>query len=499
MADGTRVNTEDLKLLASDMAAQQWPAPRADAAPPDALQLTKDVVASLNENAAVLQEYQKIARAESERLGQMLTFAANAYEAVDTKYKDKMDDPGRHTEVEAITLPAPSTPMPPIPDGPSIRGLDAGGYGDVEQTQGLLASGDHGASLNAAAVEWGLAADKLVTNTVKHRKPSGWEGEAANAAFSRINAYSDWLHELSDAWLRLGHEAEKVHRSHSTAFSEHTEIYAKYIQLKAQLLQMMANPGSNGPAMGRVQRGLEELQRQSDEVREVYAKNATVSPVRPSDPRFASSGTPMTGAGGGGNGSGGPGQPAEDPTALAQRMGQSMGQPQSGSPAGAGAPLGGGAPCGGGSPSGGGAPSGGMPAGLPGGGPSTGTPKLPTDPSLRPAAGGGGAGAGGGGAGGGVPTMPLSPAVSAETVAPTAPAQAGPSAPAGASTGAAAGSGMGGMAPMHGAGHQNQGKDKRRDPNLSPDEDLYTEDRAWTEAVIGNRRRRDVQDGKEFK
>jgi hypothetical protein len=55
----------------------------------------------------------------------------------------------------------------------------------------------------------------------------------------------------------------------------------------------------------------------------------------------------------------------------------------------------------------------------------------------------------------------------------------------------------GGIAPMgHGAGH-NQGKEKRRDPNLAPDEELYTEDRPWTEAVIGNRRRRDVQDGKE--
>jgi hypothetical protein len=53
------------------------------------------------------------------------------------------------------------------------------------------------------------------------------------------------------------------------------------------------------------------------------------------------------------------------------------------------------------------------------------------------------------------------------------------------------------MAPMHGAGHQNQGKEKRRNPNLSPDEDLYTEDREWTEGVIGLRRRRDVQDGKE--
>ena len=74
-------------------------------------------------------------------------------------------------------------------------------------------------------------------------------------------------------------------------------------------------------------------------------------------------------------------------------------------------------------------------------------------------------------------------------------------APAATSAGSAAGGAMGGgMAPIgHGAGHGNQGKEKRRDPNLSPDEDLYTEDRPWTEAVIGNRRRRDVQDGKESK
>ena len=134
-------------------------------------------------------------------------------------------------------------------------------------------------------------------------------------------------------------------------------------------------------------------------------------------------------------------------------------------------------------------------------------PKLPTDPSLKPAA------ASGGGAvvavrepevaAGHAPSSPLQPAVGAETVAPS---------PTGAARGATvAGAarrggrwrrdgGMGGgMAPMgHGAG-QNQGKEKRRDPNLAPDEDLYTEDRPWTEAVIGNRRRKDVQDGKESK
>ena len=52
------------------------------------------------------------------------------------------------------------------------------------------------------------------------------------------------------------------------------------------------------------------------------------------------------------------------------------------------------------------------------------------------------------------------------------------------------GGGMGGM----GHGGAQPGKEKRRDPNLAPDEDLYTEDRAWTEGVIGARKRRDTPD-----
>ncbi|EHI14079.1 antigen MTB48 [Mycolicibacterium thermoresistibile ATCC 19527] len=58
--------------------------------------------------------------------------------------------------------------------------------------------------------------------------------------------------------------------------------------------------------------------------------------------------------------------------------------------------------------------------------------------------------------------------------------------------------GMGGM-PMGAGGGQNQGKEKRRDANLSPDEDLYKEDRPWTEGIIGNRRRKESQEGKESK
>lgn len=98
--------------------------------------------------------------------------------------------------------------------------------------------------------------------------------------------------------------------------------------------------------------------------------------------------------------------------------------------------------------------------------------------------------------------MPLQPNVGGVSVGP-GPTAGGPAgaAPAGGASGGAMGGmgGMGGM-PMHGAGHgQGGGKEKKRTPGLAPDEDIYTEDRPWTEAVIGNRRRKDVQDNKDSK
>jgi hypothetical protein len=129
-------------------------------------------------------------------------------------------------------------------------------------------------------------------------------------------------------------------------------------------------------------------------------------------------------------------------------------------------------------------------------------PGLPDDPSIRPAAAsGGGAGGGSGGGAGGASSMPLQPNVGGVSVGPGP--TAGGTGPGAGPTGAgAAGGGMGGMGamPMHGAGHGQGGeKEKKRAPGLSPDEDIYTEDRPWTEAVIGNRRRKDVQDNKESK
>ncbi|MBJ7341846.1 MAG: hypothetical protein JHC64_29415 [Mycolicibacterium sp.] len=67
-----------------------------------------------------------------------------------------------------------------------------------------------------------------------------------------------------------------------------------------------------------------------------------------------------------------------------------------------------------------------------------------------------------------------------------------------AAAGGAGGMMGGGMGGAHG-GQAQGGKEKRRTPGLSPDEELYVEDREYTEEVIGARKRRTVQDPKDSK
>jgi hypothetical protein len=504
-----KVVTADLKALAGAMRAVFWYQPDAQAMPPDQLPLALAATANLNADAAQLQQYQKIAEAEGHRLGEMLDAAAKAYDEVDEKYKTALDDPQRHAMVEGITLPPPSTPLPPLPDGPPApQALDASGYSNIEQTHALLLSGSE-ASLRAAAVQWDLAADSA-EGARPERKTTDWEGEAADAAQKRLNDYSDWCTDLGAAWRRLSQAATKIADAHVTAVTEHTPLYLRYLAAKQALARLLAEGDARSQVQAQhVQAEMAKLQQESDQVRQNYAGQATFDPVKVDKPGFASRGgtaggtTSGSGGGGGGGGNPGGGQPLgapQPPSAPANPQGTdplSAAQTPSGSSGSGGSPTGsGGSPAGkgGGSPAGGGLPSG---AGLPGGGlPDGGLPDPALDdPGVSPAGTGGGSGGGAGG-GGGAPGMPLQPSVGAETVGP-APggARGGGSGaiPASAMGGGMAGmgGGMGGMG--HGGGAQ-PGKEKRRDPNLAPDEDLYTEDRPWTEGIIGARRRRDTPD-----
>lgn len=510
-----KVNTAELRGLAGAMRGVFWYQPEAHAMPPDQLPLAVAAAANLNANAEALQQHQKIAEAEGHRLGEMLDSAAAAYDEVDERYKTALDNPERHAAVEGITVAPPSTPLPPLPDGPSApESLDAGGYSDIEQTHALLLSGNE-ASLRMAAVQWGLAADSA-DGARPMKNVTDWEGEAADAAHKRLDDYGDWCTDLGAAWRRLAEAATKVADAHVTALTEHTPLFLQYQAAKEALARLLAEGDARSQLQAQqVQAKMMKLQQQSDEVRQNYAGQATFDQVKVRDPGFASRGGGGGGAtsggssgsgGSGGGNSGGGGQPmGAPPQSPTPSMPQGMdpastGQTPSGSSGSGGSPSGsGGSPSGkgGGSPSGGaGLPAG---AGLPGGGsPDGGMPDLGLDdPGVSPASTGGGGGGSGGGAGGGggAPAMPLQPSVGAETVgpAPGAAARGGGSGAIPASAmGAGMGGGMGGMG--HGGGGAQQSKEKRRDPNLSPDEDLYTEDRPWTEGVIGARRRRETPD-----
>jgi hypothetical protein len=102
------------------------------------------------------------------------------------------------------------------------------------------------------------------------------------------------------------------------------------------------------------------------------------------------------------------------------------------------------------------------------------------------------------GGGGGVPSMPLQPPAPAEGAG-SAAGRGGPNLGGAAPAGGAAMGGRGGMgmAPM--AGQGGKAEDSKAKRAQQDEEALYAEDRPWTEAVIGNRRRKDGPDNKESK
>lgn len=504
MGEVQRVEPAELTKQSAEMRGAPWHNPVPEAVlPPDALPSSAAAVANLNANAQSLLEFQRWAESENRRIAEMLQIAADAYTRVDEANGRAIDDPARRAAVEAIAVPAPATPPPPLPNpvGAPQR-VEAAGYSDVHKTQADLTAGDDGASLKAAMLQWGLAATRVRENAP--RPPGGdWEGRAADAAYARMAEFAGWLEQLAEGWCDLAEAAAKIIAAHDCAKSEHAGIHGEYVALETRLRELAAqttvgNALATRNEMAKIQQRMQRLQQRSDDVRQDYASDATFAPVRPEMPsgRIADNAGAVGGVGGGGGRSGG------DPGGLAEKMAPSFGGQRPGGAAGAQRPAGqpGVAPSGGGAPSGASGAGGGTSGGASGTPTGSRAPKPSTDPRLRPAAAGQGGGRGGGGrgGGGGMPAAPMSAPVTAETVAPApaVPAAAG-AAPAGATDGRAAAGMGGGMAPMaHGAGAP-QGKEKRRDPKLAPDEILYTEDRPWTEAVVGNRRRREVLDDRE--
>ncbi|MGP4055872.1 PPE domain-containing protein [Mycobacterium sp. 4D054] len=532
MADELKVDPDDLDSKATMIDGIPWGEdPTAvTVVEPDKLTPTTASVRNLIKNAEALNAEQQWGKTESRRLAETLRLVGQAYRAVDAASAGNIDStiPGGTSSPPGAPVPigANATPAPPPP--PPMAGFDNvatdGDILDPIETDNKLLEGDQAAALRAAAGQWSANAARLAEASLPFEiRIQNWEGVAAEAAYVKFKSFGGWLQALAGKWTQLAAEAEKLALAHDQAKAANAPIRAQYEALQTQL---MTTP-MDGGARRAVQLQMEQLYQESEAIRETYARAGQPTPVQPPQPRpdavaptapVTRNGDPRqrgvpaqtepeerrgTGGGGGQSSSGAGGQqpggqpqtpqgaPVSPMSAAEQAAPQAgQGSPQGGSQGGS--P--GGSP-GGGSP--GGSPGGGSPGGSPGGGSpgvGKGEPKLPIDPSLRPAAaGGGGSGGGGaGGGGGGIPAMPMQPAVGAETVAPTPvlPAAAGPGATGGSGGAAAGAMGGGGMAPMMGGAHGSGSGEKKRNPQLSPDEPLYVEDRPHTEQVIGVRPRR---------
>ncbi|MCH9733778.1 MAG: PPE domain-containing protein [Actinomycetia bacterium] len=514
--DDLQVIPEDLAAKAAQLRSLSWStnAAQPTVVSPDALITSRVAIANLAVNIETMWAYQEFGRLEGLRLAQTLDNVAAAYADVDRISGEDigttMVGPGPPAVADgtrypkSADLPAPPhPPSMPIPKGKLVSDQML----FPPDAQGALEAGDDGASLRAAAQLWRSNAHSLAASAQQFETNSLlWEGEAADAAYAKFDAYRAWITGLAGSWQRLAGEAERIAEAHSAAKRDNAPVARDFEKLQQEIAQ---NPASADNLRKTLQ--MAALQNQSEEIRNRYARDGWPHQIQPEDPPTPLvTGIPVTvddhrrarrplpGVGphdGPGAGAGGIGDlRAEGETRVPSER-PAISQTPAAEPTTQGAPQGG--PPGGGSPAVGPQTGGSPGGGQPGSGQSgtglpispRGAPTLPTEPSVRPAASAGG-GSGRFGGAGAMPGSPLQPAVGAEAVAPViTPAGPAAGAAAGGTTGGGIG-GVGGMAPMmHGAKGEGSA-DKKRNPQLSEDEELYTEDRPWTEAVIGNRARR---------
>ncbi|MDZ7885850.1 MAG: hypothetical protein U5N53_24405 [Mycobacterium sp.] len=471
--------------------------------PPCGLELAGIAVGQISAEGEGMRSFIAAGQEEATLLSGALKAAAATYESTDQAGAAAID--GTVGEIAEILVPKMDVPIS-VPQMPTAACPAPPGYLAVEIAAEQIAQPDQAATLDSFAADWGAYAAQLAARAEEFDLDAvDWDGSAAEVAGTALRRHKTWLQEMARAAVQMADHAKELARIHRWAAASHPTV-AEVQAITAQL-----GTTTDATQMSLLLAEYQKLQAKSEEVLADYAAAAAVTPVTPPNPpirralqtgwdngkskepaRPTAPPPPGTGnpTGGGGSHGGAPAQATgQQPqvTPMSAQSGQPAGSPPSG-----GAPSSGGSPSGTGkSGGGGGLPSGGLPDG---GRPDAGLPETGLDdPGISPAgAGGGGSGGGYGAGGGGAPALPLQPNVGAETVAP------GPGGARGGGSGAipasAMGGGMGGGMGGMGHGGGQQGKEKRRDPRFAPDDELYVEERAYTEPVIGNRRRKDVQD-----
>lgn len=469
-----QVEYEELLARAAELEVAIAGVPTEAPLPPCSLAMTKAAAQQLSMSADNMRLYLSVSEREWNRLAESLRNAAKAYEDADT---DAGQAIASGTSIsQSAAIPRSEVASAQIDDS-SVAASPAGGESiDLKQRALEFETGDQGASFLRFAEAWETFEQSLLEARIRFRPFQQWQGDATAAVEQSFDLQRGWLDQMADLCRTMAKQARGVADTQRWAQNEHiwwngkTTKYANLVDIDEQFKLMGHLPIFRVGLM----RAYAELQAKSDEVMAEYPRRAELplQPVSPPKPPTAFRIEPP---------------PKDDsdsktpvPPADITDPGGFLGSDPFDFPDPTGMPI----------------------------VPNPSIPSLPTDADLagavNPAAGTSKSGLGGpslkpagAGLGAGMPRVPLQSPLGSGSAAgssTTLPQVGG----LGRLPGAAGGMGAGGMgvAPVNpAAGKDNDGK--ATDRGLRDEESLYTEERPWTQGLIGRRRPQDALDGAE--
>ncbi|MHA7648806.1 EspB family ESX-1 secretion system-associated protein [Mycobacterium sp. ML4] len=453
------VDQQEILDRANEVEAPMGDPPTDVPVAPCALTCATNATEQIRLNAENMRTFLEAGARERSRLATSLRNAAKAYGDVDEEGAAALDNDGGEVTGESAGG-AGGDSSAGLQDTEQVAAAGDAGYTDLETAAKKIETGDQGLSLYNVSDAWNKFSFALQGDVKRFRIFQKWEGDAATACEESLEQQRQWIVYMSENATALAQQAY---------FMAKLQDYAKRAHPSsadiAALKKMVADGNKEAIKV------YAEYQQTSEKVLEEYdTKSAQVKAFNLKKPPPAIKIDPPP--------------PAQTPGLIPPQVMQAAAMAGGGSGSGMQAPMM--------SPMGGAGTGGGMPAGV---GAELAAARdaaanLPKEPGMKPMS------LGGGGGGGGMPSMPLAPAtggIEGESMRPAGAGDLGAAGAAGAAgRGAAAGGGMG--MPMGGHG---QGGGGSKSKGAQQDEEaLYTEDRAWTEAVIGQRRRQDMKESK---
>lgn len=454
------VDQQEILSRADEVEAPMATPPADVPAAPCGLTAAKNAAEQPRLSAQNMRDFLAAGVRERQRLATSLRNAAKAYGDVDEEGATALNNDGGEVSGESAGGVGGDNSAG-LQDTQQVAAAGDDGFTDLKAAATKLESGDQGASLAAFADGWNQPSFALQADVKRFRIFENWTGDAATACEASLDQQREWITHMAKLATALGKQGTYLARLRLWARRSHPTL-ADITKLE----ELSKDPAYKDQAI----KLYAEYQSKSEQVLNEYTNKAQLEAVNPPKPPAAIKIDPPP--------------PAQTPGLIPTQVMQAASMAGGGSGSPMQAPM---------MPMTGGGAGGGMPSGVGAELSAAGrdaAASLPKEPGMKPMS-------LGGGGGGGMPSMPLAEAggagVAGESVRPAGAGDIGGAGQAGAGRGA--GPGGGGMGMPMGAHGQGGGGSKTKGAQQD-DEALYTEDREWTEAVIGQRRRQDSKESK---